>query len=60
MIIGGLGDLKGGAIASLIVALVLTSVKVYLSSALANTSLFVLVLLVLLLRTRGILGKGRA
>jgi branched-chain amino acid transport system permease protein len=60
VIIGGLGDLKGGAIASLVVALVLTSVKVYLSSALANTALFVLVLLVLLLRPRGILGKGRA
>lgn len=59
VILGGLGDLKGGAIASVIVALVLTAVTVYVSSALTNTALFLLVLLVLLFRPRGILGKGR-
>ena len=59
VILGGLGDLKGAAIASVIVALVLTVVTVYVSSALTNTALFLLVLLVLLLRPRGILGKGR-
>jgi branched-chain amino acid transport system permease protein len=59
VILGGLGDLIGGAIASLVVALVLTSVTVYWSSALTNTALFLLVLLVLLVRPRGILGKGR-
>jgi branched-chain amino acid transport system permease protein len=59
VILGGLGDLVGGAIASLVVALVLTSVTVYWSSALTNTALFLLVLLVLLVRPRGILGKGR-
>lgn len=59
VILGGLGDLIGGAIASLVVALVLTSVTVYWSSALTNTALFLLVLLVLLVRPRGILGRGR-
>ena len=59
VIIGGLGDLKGGAVASLIVALLQTEVNVYLSSALVNTALFLMVLLVLLFRPRGILGKGR-
>lgn len=59
VIIGGLGDIWGGAIASFLVALLLTAVTVYLSSALVNTALFLLVLLVLLLRPRGVLGKGR-
>lgn len=59
VILGGLGDLVGGAIASLVVALVLTSVTVYWSSALTNTALFLLVLLVLLVRPRGVLGRGR-
>jgi len=59
VILGGLGDLVGGAIASLVVALVLTSVTVYWSAALTNTALFLLVLLVLLVRPRGVLGKGR-
>lgn len=59
VVLGGLGDLMGGAIASLVVALVLTSVTVYWSSALTNTALFLLVLLVLLVRPRGILGRGR-
>jgi|AntAceMinimDraft_1070359.scaffolds.fasta_scaffold04354_2 branched-chain amino acid transport system permease protein len=59
VIIGGLGDLKGGAIAALIVALLQTAVNVYVSSALVNTALFLTVLLVLLFRPRGILGKGR-
>lgn len=60
VIVGGLGDIWGGAIASLLVALVLTGVTVYLSSALTNTALFLLVLFVLLVRPRGILGRGRA
>lgn len=59
VIIGGLGDLWGGAIASVLVALVMTVVTVYFSSALVNTALFLLVLIVLLLRPRGILGRGR-
>jgi len=59
VVLGGLGDLVGGAIASLVVALVLTSVTVYWSSALTNTALFLLVLLVLLVRPRGVLGRGR-
>lgn len=59
VIIGGLGDLKGGAVASLIVALLQTVVNVYVSSALVNTALFLVVLLVLLFRPRGIFGKGR-
>lgn len=59
VIIGGLGDLKGGAVASLIVALLQTAVNVYISSALVNTALFLMVLVVLLFRPRGILGKGR-
>jgi branched-chain amino acid transport system permease protein len=59
VIIGGLGDLKGGAIAALIVALLQTAVNVYISSALVNTALFLMVLLVLLFRPRGIFGKGR-
>lgn len=59
VILGGLGDLAGGAIASLAVAIVLTSVTVYWSSALTNTALFLLVLLVLLVRPRGVLGRGR-
>ncbi|NLA66247.1 MAG: branched-chain amino acid ABC transporter permease [Leucobacter sp.] len=60
VIIGGLGDIWGGAIASMLVALVMTAVTVYFSSALVNTALFVLVLVVLLVRPRGILGRGRA
>lgn len=59
VILGGLGDLIGGAIAALIVALVITSVTVYSSSALTNTALFLLVLLVLLIRPRGLLNRGR-
>jgi len=59
VIIGGLGDLRGGAVAALVVALLQTAVSVYVSSALVNTALFLTVLLVLLFRPRGILGKGR-
>ncbi len=59
VILGGLGDLVGGAIASVVVAVVLTSVTVYWSSALTNTALFLLVLVVLLVRPRGVLGRGR-
>jgi branched-chain amino acid transport system permease protein len=59
VIIGGLGDLWGGAVASILVALVMTVVTVYFSSALVNTALFLLVLIVLLVRPRGILGRGR-
>ena len=59
VIIGGLADIWGGAIASFLVALLLTGVTVYLSSALVNTALFLLVLLVLLLRPRGVLNRGR-
>ncbi|GGL32532.1 branched-chain amino acid ABC transporter permease [Phycicoccus endophyticus] len=59
VIIGGLGDIWGGAIASFLVALLLTAVTVYLSSALVNTALFLLVLMVLLLRPRGVLNRGR-
>jgi branched-chain amino acid transport system permease protein len=59
VIVGGLGDIWGGAIASLLVALVLTAVTVYMSSALTNTALFLLVLLVLLVRPQGVLGRGR-
>lgn len=59
VIIGGLGDLRGGAIAAVIVAFLQTAVSVYISSALVNTALFTVVLLVLLFRPRGVLGKGR-
>lgn len=59
VILGGLGDLVSGALASLVVALVLSSVTVYWSSSLTNTALFLLVLLVLLVRPRGLLGRGR-
>lgn len=59
VIIGGLGDIWGGAIAAVLVALVMSTVTVYLSSSLTNTALFLLVLLVLLVRPRGVLGKGR-
>lgn len=59
VIIGGLGDIWGGAVASVLVAFALTAVTVYMSSALTNTALFLLVLLVLLVRPRGVLGKGR-
>jgi branched-chain amino acid transport system permease protein len=59
VIIGGLGDIWGGAVASLLVALVMTAVTVYFSTALVNTALFILVLVVLLVRPRGILGRGR-
>lgn len=59
VIIGGLGDLRGGALAALVVAFLQTAVSVYISSALVNTALFLTVLLVLLFRPRGLLGKGR-
>jgi branched-chain amino acid transport system permease protein len=60
VIVGGLGDIWGGALASLAVALIMAVVTVYVSSALVNTGLFLLVLIVLLVRPRGILGRGRA
>lgn len=59
VILGGLGDLVSGALASLVVAVVLSCVTVYGSSALTNTALFLLVLVVLLVRPRGLLGRGR-
>ncbi|MPZ62135.1 MAG: hypothetical protein GEU93_12735 [Propionibacteriales bacterium] len=59
VILGGLGDFAGAAIASFIVATTQTFVTVYWSSALINTTLFLLVLLVLVLRPRGLLGRGR-
>lgn len=59
VILGGLGDLVSAALASLVVAFVLSGVTVYWSSSLTNTALFLLVLLVLLVRPRGLLGRGR-
>jgi branched-chain amino acid transport system permease protein len=59
VILGGLGDLVSGAIASLVVAFVLSCVTVYGSTSLSNTALFLLVLVVLLVRPRGLLGRGR-
>lgn len=59
VILGGLGDLVSAALASFVVALVLSAVTVYWSTSLTNTALFLLVLLVLLVRPRGLLGRGR-
>jgi branched-chain amino acid transport system permease protein len=59
VVLGGLGDLVSGAIASLVVAFVLSCVTVYGSTSLSNTALFLLVLVVLLVRPRGLLGRGR-
>jgi branched-chain amino acid transport system permease protein len=42
-----------------IIAFAMTVVTVYFSSALVNTALFLLVLIVLLVRPRGIFGRGR-
>lgn len=59
VILGGLGDLVSGMLASFVVAFVLSVVTVYGTSSLTNTALFLLVLLTLLVRPRGLLGRGR-
>ncbi len=59
VILGGLGDLASAAIASVLVALVLNLVSVYLSPDLVNVAMFGLVLGVLLIRPTGLLGRGR-
>jgi branched-chain amino acid transport system permease protein len=60
VILGGLGDLVAAAIASLLIALVYTAVNVYSSASLVDVYVFLLVLVGLLLRPTGILGRGRA
>lgn len=60
VILGGLGDLLAAAIASLAIALVYTAVNVYSTASLVDVYVFLLVLVGLLLRPAGILGRGRA
>lgn len=60
VILGGLGDLLAAGIASLAIALVYTAVNVYSAASLVDVYVFLLVLVGLLLRPAGILGRGRA
>jgi branched-chain amino acid transport system permease protein len=60
VILGGLGDLVAAGIAALAIALVYTLTSVYSTSAMADVYIFLLVLIGLLLRPTGILGRGRS
>jgi branched-chain amino acid transport system permease protein len=60
VILGGLGDLVAAGIAALLIALVYTLTSVYSTSSMADVYIFLLVLIGLLLRPTGILGRGRS
>lgn len=59
VILGGLGDLAGGALAALIIALAYSVVGAYSSASFIDPVIFVIVLATLVLRPRGLLGGGR-
>lgn len=58
VIIGGLGSVSGAILGSLFVATVETLGGYYLDSSYAAIAIFVLVIAVLLVRPRGLLGRG--
>jgi branched-chain amino acid transport system permease protein len=60
VILGGLGDLVAAGVAALLIALVYTFTSVYSTSSMADVYIFLLVLIGLLVRPTGNLGRGRS
>lgn len=58
VIVGGLGSVTGAILGALFVAVVETLGGYYLDSSYATIAIFVLVIVVLLLRPKGLLGRG--
>jgi branched-chain amino acid transport system permease protein len=58
VVIGGLGSIKGTAIAAVLVALTQIYVNNYVATGLGSVSVVVLLALVLLLRPQGLLGRA--
>lgn len=57
MILGGLGSVTGATVAAFIVGLVEAYAAVYLGGSKGALTLFVLVLVILIVRPQGLLGK---
>lgn len=58
VIIGGLGSVPGAILGALFVALIETLGGYYLDSSYASLAIFILVILILLVRPKGLLGRG--
>lgn len=60
VILGGLGSIPGAAAAGLLLGLVESYANLFLSSSTADMLIFVLVIAMLVVRPKGLLGKGEA
>jgi branched-chain amino acid transport system permease protein len=60
VIVGGLGSIPGAALAAILLGLTESFVSSFISASAADILTFVLVILVLLIRPSGLLGRGEA
>lgn len=58
VILGGLGSIPGAAVAGLVLGLVESYASLYLTSSTADMLIFALVILMLVIRPKGLLGRG--
>ncbi|OZI51043.1 branched-chain amino acid ABC transporter permease [Bordetella genomosp. 4] len=58
VILGGLGSIPGAAVAGLVLGLVESYASLYLTSSTADMLIFALVILMLVVRPKGLLGRG--
>jgi branched-chain amino acid transport system permease protein len=59
-VLGGIGSIPGAAVGGLLIGLVETMAKAYVSSAYGDAAAFVVLILILLLRPTGLLGRSEA
>ena len=57
-VLGGIGSLPGAMIGGYLIGLIETMTKAYISSAWANAIVFGILIIVLLLKPTGLLGKN--
>lgn len=60
VILGGLGSIPGAAVAGLVLGLVESYSSLFLSSSTADMLIFLIVIIMLVVRPKGILGQGEA
>lgn len=58
VVLGGLGSIPGAAVAGLVLGLIESYASLFFSSSTADMMIFVLVMFMLVLRPKGLLGKG--
>ena len=56
--LGGLGSIPGAAFAGLVLGLIESYASLFFSSSTADMMIFALVMVMLILRPKGLLGKG--